>query len=133
MNKYYHFFLALYGEISCSTNLTLEEVIEYIINKGEAETMFDLVVDVNQLLQNMDDDSLYNIPDADLADYATDEEIQAFSEYVLDNEYNNDITDDQLYFSDESGKLVNIGSGRIVSEDGFCELFKKKWKEIYGK
>jgi len=132
MNKLYHLFnVSSYkgGELHSRTNLTLEDVVDEILNFCQWDDDFaEYVYDSNESLT---DEAFEKLSHCELIDYASDEVIEDFAENILypGKIYAYDMYSDyECYTTNEEGKLVGINP---IKEPEFCNILRKKWKEYY--
>ena len=135
MNKLYHLFdVADYkgGELYCNINLTLEEVVELIIDYYQWDDLLQYIIDNELDKSDLNYDELEKtIPKANWIDYLTDNHIIDFSQDILypGNTYAYDTYSDyKCYTTNKKGELVEVNP---IKDPEFCNTLRKKWKEYY--
>ena len=133
MNKklYHLFHVSPYkgGELHSGINLTLEDVVDEILNFCQWDDDFAECVYENN--ESLTDEAFEKLSHCELIDYASDEVIEDFAEDILypGNIYAYDMYSDyECYTTNEEGKLVDINP---IKEPEFCNILRKKWKKYY--
>ena len=132
MNKLYHLFnVSSYkgGELHSRTNLTLEDVVDEVLNFCQWDDDFaEYVFEDNESLT---EESFEKLSHCELIDYASDEVIEDFAEGVFypGNIYAYDMYSDyECYTTNEKRELVEVDP---IKEPNFCNILRKEWKEYY--
>jgi len=131
VNKLYHAFCVYSykgGELSCSTNLTLEELISQFLDYIDWEDILDTCAD-DEKFAHLEDDEYFSLSCVQLVDMMDDETIKnIFSKIIYPgNIYALDTHSDyEIYTTNSEGKLIRVN---IVKEPGFLELARKILRE----
>ena len=126
-NKLYHKFCVYSykgGELSSSTNLTLEELVSEFLDYIDWEDLWDTCAD-DEKFANMDDDTYFSLSHTQLVDMMDDETIKNILYHIIypGNIYAFDTHSDyEIYTTNDEGKLVRVN---IVEEPNFLDLARK--------
>lgn len=132
MNKLYHLFnVSSYkgGELHSMINLTLEDVVDEILNFCQWDDDFGEYVYENN--ESLTDEAFKKLSHCELIDYASDEVIEDFAEDIFypGNIYAYDTYSNyECYITNEKGELIEVDP---IKEPNFCNILRKKWKEYY--
>lgn len=127
MNKLYHiFYVSEYkgGELHSYVNLSIDNVVDNIINSIDWDEISDRCAD-DEKLANMSDEEFFSLTCVQLLDIIDDNSLIdiAYDKIYPGNTYAYDsYSDYEIYTMDKNGKLSIVD---ITKEPGFIEAFKK--------